>query len=288
MAIHLMCAGKNGVSAHELHRSLDVTYKTAWFMCHRIREAMKRPPLVGKLTGVVEADETYIGGKPRAGQVKTRQEQGRWKERKESVVTLVERDGEARSFHMDRVTGDTVGKVLREQADPTATRLMTDSAQPYVKVGREFQSHETVNHHRNEYARGDVTSNRGRRLLRSTENQPRRHLPPRVQAAPTAVPERVRLPLLNPQADRLTAHRPSRVSERGKKDQIRQSTRAEVTCRSDVVPGGGFEPPKTEYRRSVPTAPRLPISPSGHAEGWRERDRESRPHQSLQLAKAVP
>jgi transposase-like protein len=81
-AIRMMCGGKNGVSAHELHRSLDITYKTAWFMCHRIREAMKLPPLAGKLSGVVEADETWIGGKPRAGQVKNRKEASAFRDKK--------------------------------------------------------------------------------------------------------------------------------------------------------------------------------------------------------------
>jgi transposase-like protein len=65
LAIHMMCSGKNGVSAHELHRHLEITYKSAWFMAHRIRKAMERQPLAGLLTGTVEADETYVGGKPR-------------------------------------------------------------------------------------------------------------------------------------------------------------------------------------------------------------------------------
>ena len=65
LAIYKMCAGKNGVSAHELHRDLEITYKSAWFMAHRIRKAMEREPLSGKLRGIIEADETYVGGKPR-------------------------------------------------------------------------------------------------------------------------------------------------------------------------------------------------------------------------------
>src|SRR5207248_1593051 len=72
LAIHLMCASKKGISAHQLHRMLDLSYKSAWFMCHRIRFAMGQEPLASKLSGIVEADETFIGGKPRAGQVKSK------------------------------------------------------------------------------------------------------------------------------------------------------------------------------------------------------------------------
>lgn len=98
LAIHLSCQGKNGVSAHELHRTLGITYKSAWFMAHRIRYAMERPPLVDKLQGIVEADETYIGGKAKG-------KRGRGAANKTPVVTLVERDGEARSRVMEHVHG---------------------------------------------------------------------------------------------------------------------------------------------------------------------------------------
>lgn len=138
LAIHLMCAGKNGVSAHELHRQLDVTYKTAWFMCHRIREAMKRPPLVGKLSGIVEADETFVGGKPRAGQVRNKKE--------------------ARSCHVANVTGETVGNLLAENAD-TGSRLMTDGHNVYRGIGKTFPHPEWVDHREGEYVRGDVSTN---------------------------------------------------------------------------------------------------------------------------------
>ncbi len=156
MAIRMMCQGKNGVSAHELHRSLEITYKTAWFMCHRIRLAMERPPLVDKLRGIVEADETYIGGKPRASQ--SPEERADWMNRKAPVVTLVERDGEARSFHVERVTGMNLAKTLVEHID-LQTRLMTDGSTVYKQVGKNFPSHEKVDHYRDEYVRGDVTTN---------------------------------------------------------------------------------------------------------------------------------
>jgi transposase-like protein len=160
MAIRMMCQGKNGVSAHELHRSLNVSYQTAWYMCHRIREAMKRPPLVDKLRGIVEADETFIGGKPRAGQIKDRKDAARWHHtNKIGVATLVERGGEARSFQLGRVTGSDLHRVLNENVDKANTRLMTDGRVQYRTIGREFPSHEWVDHSKDEYARGDVTSN---------------------------------------------------------------------------------------------------------------------------------
>jgi transposase-like protein len=158
LAIHLMCASKKGMSAHQLHRMLNLDYKSAWFMCHRIRYAMLRPPLMDKLTGIIEADETRIGGKPRHGQVKTRQEAKAWGDRKAKVVTLVQRDGDARSFHVDRVTGDNLRKILTEHVDPKS-RLMTDGALPYRALGKGFPTHEWVDHSAGEYARGDVTTN---------------------------------------------------------------------------------------------------------------------------------
>ncbi len=151
LAIHMLCAGKNGVAALELQRTLGVTYKSAWFMAHRIRYAMARPPLVDKLQGIVEADETYIGGK-------TSGKRGRGAANKTPVVLLVERDGEARAQAMRPVTGENVGKVLREHVDPQTT-LFTDSYQVYTKPGQEFAAHETVDHGKGEYSRGVVHTN---------------------------------------------------------------------------------------------------------------------------------
>lgn len=151
MAIHMICADKNGVAAFELHRTLGITHKSAWFMAHRIRYAMARPPLVDKLQGFVEADETYIGGKARG-------KRGRGAANKTPVVTLVERDGEARSQVMHTVTGENVGKVLREHMAPDAT-LYTDELNVYTKPGKEFAAHETVAHGQKEYSRGDVHIN---------------------------------------------------------------------------------------------------------------------------------
>ncbi|MCH7586001.1 MAG: IS1595 family transposase [Acidobacteria bacterium] len=153
LAIHLISAGKNGVSAHELHRQLGITYKTAWFLAHRIRYAMARSPLAERLTGTIEADETYIGGKgkrrgrPGADSPKT------------PVVSLVQRDGEVRSTVVANVTGATLGQLLKENVDPTAT-LMTDEFAAYKQPGKGFAAHQTVTHKKGEYARGNVTTNR--------------------------------------------------------------------------------------------------------------------------------
>jgi len=154
LATHMMCAGKNGVSAHELHRQLGVALKTAWFMAHRIREAMKRDPLAGMLTGTIEADETYIGGKRRG----SRRGRPGPDSHKTAVSTLVSRDGEARSQVMERVTGDDLGKVLADNVEPEAT-LVTDEYAAYRKPGQGFAQHETVNHAQGEYGRGAVTTN---------------------------------------------------------------------------------------------------------------------------------
>ncbi len=151
LAVHLMCSDKNGVSAHELHRTLGITYRSAWFMAHRIRYAMERPPLVDKLQGIVEADETYIGGKAHG-------KRGRGAENKTPIVTLVERDGEARSQVMKRVTGKNIKKVLHEHVDREAT-LMTDQLPVYVQPSKDFASHERVDHSQGEYVRGNAHTN---------------------------------------------------------------------------------------------------------------------------------
>jgi len=151
-AFYLLCSSKKGMSAHQLHRSIGVTYKTAWFMFHRIREAMKEPAFASKLGGVVEADETYIGGK------RSNAKRGRGTADKKAVLALVERDGKARSFHVANVSGPMLGGVIREHVDPSA-RLMTDEWKSYKKVGKEMADHQTVAHSYDEYVRGDVYTN---------------------------------------------------------------------------------------------------------------------------------
>jgi transposase-like protein len=153
-ASHLMCASKKGISAKQLERMLGVTYKTAWFMAHRIREAMNIAPTgpLGNAGGPVEVDETYWGnnGKQAPG--------ARGYAHKMKVVSLVERNGEKRSFHVANVTAKTVKPILKGHIAQHA-RLMTDDAGVYKKVGRDFAEHGVVNHSAGEYARGDVTTN---------------------------------------------------------------------------------------------------------------------------------
>lgn len=150
---HLMCASKKGVSAKQVERMIGVTYKTAWFMCHRIREAMKQDngPLGGSPDRIVEVDETYVGGKS-----SNRAFGGIPK--KNIVVTLVERNGEARSFHIANVHANTLRPLVFQNADRLST-LMTDESPAYTKAGEAFWSHQTVNHRNVEYARGDWHTN---------------------------------------------------------------------------------------------------------------------------------
>lgn len=149
-AVYLIASSKKGMSSHQLHRTLGVTYKTAWFMTHRIREAMKSPGgLLGSKGGPVEADETYWNKKSRKALAK---------ERTVIVFSLVERDGNVRSFHVPNVNAKTLGGILKAQIAKKA-HLMTDEAPVYGKPGEAFKKHSTVNHKRGEYARGDVTTN---------------------------------------------------------------------------------------------------------------------------------
>lgn len=153
MATHLICASKKGISSHQLHRQLDITYKTAWFMTHRIREAMK--PNGGGLLGnggkYVEADETFVGRKP--GSIKRR-----GYAHKEAVFSLVERNGNVRSFHVPDVTGDTLKEKLLENVSKKA-RLMTDDGRQYLGLKKEFKRHDVVNHSAGEYVRGKAHTN---------------------------------------------------------------------------------------------------------------------------------
>ena len=152
LAFRLMASAKKGVSAHQLHRSLGVTYKTAWFMAHRIRAAMNIEP-EGGLGGAgkfVEADETYVGGKASNKHANKRLPRDREAELKQKVVTLVERDGHARSFHVANVTAKTLRTVIVTNID-RASHLMTDGANIYT--------HSAVDHSVGEYVRGTAHSN---------------------------------------------------------------------------------------------------------------------------------
>jgi len=158
-AVVLMTASKKGISAHQLHRTLDVTYKTAWFMEHRIREAMRSGSLApfGVDGGAVEVDETFIGNdrtiKPKG------EKKGRGYHHKHKVLALVDRDGgQARTMVVDDLKAGTIAPILRANIAKEA-RLMTDEAAYYTKVGREFSEHGVVHHNRGEYGRGDTYTN---------------------------------------------------------------------------------------------------------------------------------
>jgi len=158
MAFALLCSSKKGVSALQLQRQLGLgSYRTAWHLAHRIRHAMGKNPLSGLLSGAVEADETYIGGKPRkhAGPRKGPKYSRRGRGTpKVPVVALVERDGRVRSMPVQRVDAKTLGNFVRSNVDPMAT-LHTDEWAGYTTVGKEFASHQVVNHGKREYARAD-------------------------------------------------------------------------------------------------------------------------------------
>jgi hypothetical protein len=149
-----MGSSKKGISAHQLHRMLGITYKSAWFMAMRIREAMTPDKDEGPLGGpgkVVEADELYTGRK--AGVAKRKGGSAH----KMTVVSLVERGGRARSFHLPYSEGFEISKMVVENV-ASGTRLHTDESSLYHNAGKVLKR-ETVNHSRDEYARGDVTTN---------------------------------------------------------------------------------------------------------------------------------
>jgi transposase-like protein len=149
-AVHLICSSKKGISAHQLHRTLEVDYKSAWFLAHRIREAMRTGALapMGGVGGVIEVDETYIGR--REGEPVRRDPR-----HKNMVLTLVERGGGARSFHMDGMAISDIMPILRENV-ARESRVNTDEAKSYYDVGKVFAGHDTVNHGRDEYVRREA------------------------------------------------------------------------------------------------------------------------------------
>ncbi len=160
VAFFLMNSSKKGISAHQLHRMLGVTYKTAWFMEHRIREAMSKEPVASLLKGTVEADETYIGGKERNKHrsKRTKGTQGRSTKTKVPVAILVERGGDVRAKKVDATDAKTLKNHIRQNVDKSA-HIMTDEWQSYDGLDKEYASHKTVDHGRGEYARGNVYTN---------------------------------------------------------------------------------------------------------------------------------
>lgn len=159
LATYLMSSSKKGISAHQIGRTLGVTYKTAWFMCHRIREAMTEtsPTLIGGGGKTIEVDETFLG------EAETRFVNGKgWQGKRgtgglRKVVTLVERGGRARSIKVESLRKDEIARAMRQASRNSI--LNTDQAQHYRKIGKEFIRHDAVDHGRGEYGRGHATTN---------------------------------------------------------------------------------------------------------------------------------
>src|SRR5580704_13087016 len=187
-AMYLMCASKKGISSNQLHRTLNVTLKTAWFMSHRLREAMRVTGLapMGGPDGIVEADETFIGRlegvpKQRSGSA-----------HKNVVLTLVERGGSARRFHTDSTRRADVEGIMRANIRKES-RLMTDEGRHYKAIGREFSSHESVNHGEGEYGRGIVHTNTAENFYTQARHERCLSALQRTPFAPLS--ERIRFPI---------------------------------------------------------------------------------------------
>lgn len=151
MAIHLMTSSKKGVSSHQIARECGITQKSAWFLNHRIREAMKMEPMASMLQGTVEVDETYVGGKPRKGTDPHKRGHGT---KKTPVVVLVERDGNARAVPLENVTADS----LKAEISVTVAKeaiIITDELPSYQGVRDAEREHRTVKHSGGEYSRTD-------------------------------------------------------------------------------------------------------------------------------------
>ena len=162
-AVYLLCCSKKGCSSHQLHRILGITYKSAWFLSHRIREAMKSDRLtpLGGIGSTVEIDETYIGRKKGTPKGKS------GGAHKNIVLTLVERGGSARSFHVDGIGAADLRPLIRNSLYKE-TAVMTDEAPVYDQIARHFSQHEAVNHGEYEWARGDVQPTRLKGFSRSS------------------------------------------------------------------------------------------------------------------------
>lgn len=153
IAFYIMCASKTQVSALQLQRQLELgSYRTAWFLCHRVRFALMDVLPADAMRGTIEADETYIGGKRRGVG-------GGYVGNKTPVVSVVERGGRVRSKVVNKVSEKSVAKILKANVSPDAN-LNTDQSYLYKKIGKEFATHDVVNHSKEEYARHDLETGR--------------------------------------------------------------------------------------------------------------------------------
>jgi transposase-like protein len=155
LAYHLLCASKKGMSAHQLHRMLKVTYRSAWFMAHRIRYTMTQEPLSSKLDGIIEIDETWVGGKLRRGRTaEARRHNMKNKlENKAPVVSVLQRGGKVQSMHVKKVTAENLKPIIEQMISADA-HVMTDTSTTLKSLLKaRNQKHDTVNHFIKEYAR---------------------------------------------------------------------------------------------------------------------------------------
>jgi transposase-like protein len=156
LCVYLLCESRKGMSANQLKRILGVSYKTAWYLCHRVRAAMKEVN-PEPLEGIVEMDETYVGGRTHGKNWK------RYANNKEVVIGIKQRNGELRFFHAEDAKSGTLAKYIKENISEDVEVIMTDEWNAYnpamTLAGIDRQQHKTVNHHRGVYVDGDITTN---------------------------------------------------------------------------------------------------------------------------------
>ena len=152
-AIYLMSSSKKGVSSNQLHRTLGVTLKTAWFMSHRIRLAMVDTVTLDKMKGIVEADETYVGGKAKNSGLR-----GRTTKKKTPVFSLVERGGRVMSRTVEKVSGKNLKGIIGKKVEKSAT-MMTDDYHAYHGLKKDYARHGIIKHHLKQYVNGDIHTN---------------------------------------------------------------------------------------------------------------------------------